>query len=524
MRTAQSLQDEIEKANHEADERMRRAWSQDGTSSPATPYSKAKRIRGQALAEKNHMEPHWPGERTDFEIDRDQVIFNANFARLARKTQVFIGQGDVLYKNRLMHTLEVVQFARSVAKKNNLNVDLAEAIAYGHDIGHTPFGHAGEEALNQCLFELHIRRLLNWGAPANVELGRGDDTHARRDQVLWTMVQSLVGRYPEHDGDARLLTKTDVSRLVSADLFNEIHSKKIICIEADKCFLAHPYDWSWPNGQKDIMVQDFWLQKGHRDYFLHNVHALRVLLCDTSRPKNDVTFQTAWGILAHSGRQYEEFNCYLAEGMKPLKKSDHQTNEAFLVQQSDDICFANSDLDDADRSKIIRDFKDLPEPQRTTVWRLAAENPTVKNSWPRPSQRLQFLETGFHFDSVAQLEYKYEDRVKAAREIVQLLVYPVLVQRQVSAKRMIRDLFWFYSAYSAAQPRRDVEIAAWEQLKSFFVDSNRKGELDDNTPERLAVDFIAHMTDDETMAAYRALFAPDQSHWARHFMREKADS
>ncbi len=87
--------------------------------------------------------------RTDFQRDRDRIIHSKAFRRLKNKTQVFVApQGDH-FRTRLTHTLDVAQIARSIARALNLNEDLAEAIALGHDLGHTPFGHMGENALSE---------------------------------------------------------------------------------------------------------------------------------------------------------------------------------------------------------------------------------------------------------------------------------------------------------------------------------------------------------------------------------------
>lgn len=88
--------------------------------------------------------------RTDFQRDRDRIIHCKSFRRLMHKTQVFISPGDH-YRTRLTHTLEVAQIARTIARALSLNEDLTEAIALGHDLGHTPFGHAGEQVLNRIL-------------------------------------------------------------------------------------------------------------------------------------------------------------------------------------------------------------------------------------------------------------------------------------------------------------------------------------------------------------------------------------
>ena len=89
--------------------------------------------------------------RTAYQIDRDRIIHSKAFRRLKHKTQVFIAPVGDHYRTRLTHTVEVMQVARSIARGLNLNEDLTEATALGHDLGHTPFGHAGEYALGSCL-------------------------------------------------------------------------------------------------------------------------------------------------------------------------------------------------------------------------------------------------------------------------------------------------------------------------------------------------------------------------------------
>lgn len=86
--------------------------------------------------------------RTEFQRDRDRIIHSKSFRRLMHKTQVFLAPEGDHYRTRLTHTIEVSQIARTIARSLNLNEDLAEAIALGHDLGHTPFGHNGESVLN----------------------------------------------------------------------------------------------------------------------------------------------------------------------------------------------------------------------------------------------------------------------------------------------------------------------------------------------------------------------------------------
>lgn len=89
--------------------------------------------------------------RTAFQRDRDRIIHSKSFRRLKHKTQVFLSPFGDHYRTRLTHTLEVSQIARTIARALRLNEDLTEAIALGHDLGHTPFGHSGEETLNELL-------------------------------------------------------------------------------------------------------------------------------------------------------------------------------------------------------------------------------------------------------------------------------------------------------------------------------------------------------------------------------------
>ena len=101
--------------------------------------------KGRAYAEPG------PGRRNQFQRDRDRIIHSSAFRRLEYKTQVFVNHEGDMFRTRLTHSIEVAQIGRTIARALRLNEDLTEAICLAHDLGHTPFGHAGQDALNECM-------------------------------------------------------------------------------------------------------------------------------------------------------------------------------------------------------------------------------------------------------------------------------------------------------------------------------------------------------------------------------------
>jgi dGTPase len=173
--------------------------------------------------------------RAEYQRDRDRIIHSKAFRRLKHKTQVFVAPAGDHFVTRLTHTLETAQIARTIARALNLNEDLTEAIALGHDLGHTPFGHAGEEALAELLPEgfrhneqsLRVVELLELGGQGlnlTWEVREGILKHSKtRESVLaegWGTASTLEGQIVKI-ADSVAYLNHDIADAIRAGLLSE---------------------------------------------------------------------------------------------------------------------------------------------------------------------------------------------------------------------------------------------------------------------------------------------------------------
>lgn len=179
--------------------------------------------------------------RTDFQRDRDRITHSKAFRRLMHKTQVFLSPEADHYRTRLTHTLEVTQIARTIARALRLNEDLCEAISLGHDLGHTPFGHAGERILRECYSpdfchneqSLRVVEVLeNLNLTKEVRDGIVCHVWTRTPKTLEGKIVQYADRiaYINHDIDdalrAGVMKKSDIPKRIT-DVLTDDHSSRI---------------------------------------------------------------------------------------------------------------------------------------------------------------------------------------------------------------------------------------------------------------------------------------------------------
>ncbi len=219
--------------------------------------------------------------RTEFQRDRDRIIHSKAFRRLNHKTQVFLLPIEEHYRNRMTHTLEVTQIARIIARALRLNEDLVEAAALGHDLGHTPFGHAGEEVMRKCFSEDFSHADQGIRVVEFLENG-GEGWHLTcevRDAIRWHNADREAGTlegtivkfadriaYINHDIDdairAGILKIEDIPSDIT-EVLGKMHSERINRMVSSVIYSSEnlnsvqmePYVWSATCRLRDFLFQ-----------------------------------------------------------------------------------------------------------------------------------------------------------------------------------------------------------------------------------------------------------------------------
>ncbi len=236
--------------------------------------------------------------RTCYERDADRIVHSKSFRRLMHKTQVFLQPEGDHYRTRMTHTIEVSRIARTITQALGLNEDLAEAIAMGHDLGHTPFGHAGEDALTRCLGQPFNHNEQSLRVVDYLERdGMGLNlTHEVRDGILhhtgdpwpYTLEGMVVRRsdqiaYVNHDIDdairAGILTDEDIPESIT-DVLGHHHSARINKLVTDCIFTSREAGTVCLSPEVDKALKDL------RSFMFENVYRNPIAKGQESKAKD----------------------------------------------------------------------------------------------------------------------------------------------------------------------------------------------------------------------------------------------
>ncbi|MEM6677211.1 MAG: deoxyguanosinetriphosphate triphosphohydrolase [Pseudomonadota bacterium] len=306
---------------------------------PPSPFA----VRAEASRGRLHDEPTSP-HRSPFQRDRDRIIHASAFRRLKHKTQVFVEHEGDYYRTRLTHSLEVAQIARTVARVFALDEDLAEAVALAHDLGHTPFGHTGEDALHDCMaafggFDHNAQALrivtvlesnyagfdglnLAWETLEGIAKHNGPLTETAGDcahlplaireydavQDLWLHTHASAEAQVAALSDDIAYVNHDLADGLRAGLFTEAEAVALPRIGA--CYAA--VDAAWPELEP----------KRRRHEALRRVFSLMVddLLAETRARLEALAREGASSdTVRHAGRPVVAFSAALAEDIRTIK-------------------------------------------------------------------------------------------------------------------------------------------------------------------------------------------------------------
>lgn len=255
--------------------------------------------------------------RTEFQRDRDRIIHSKAFRRLKNKTQVFFSPEGDHYRTRLTHTLDVSQVARSICRNLDLNEDLAEAIALGHDLGHTPFGHIGEKCLNQLCPHgfLHNEQSLRvvdvlekdgLGLNLTFEVRDGILNHKRNGKpaTLEGIAVSLADRiaYLNHDIDDALRAGILTQDLLPKDLMQLLGNSPS---ERINKMILSIYERSMGKNMVEMQPEIYSAMDKLRDFMFKNVYITEMTKGEETRAMN--MLETLYSYFKKNPKKMPEF-------------------------------------------------------------------------------------------------------------------------------------------------------------------------------------------------------------------------
>jgi len=307
---------------------------------------------------RQYVEPS-PTYRTEYQRDRDRIIHSTGFRRLEYKTQVFVNHEGDLYRTRLTHSIEVAQIARSIARTLGLNEDLTEAIALAHDLGHTPFGHAGQDALNACMkpyggFEHNLQSLRVvdhlenkyaefQGLNLTFETREGVLKHCalKNAQMLGDVGQRFIDK-TQPSLEAQLTNIADQVAYNNHDIDDGIRSG-LISIEQlrEVRLFAEYYDqvkWKYPDLDDNKSVHETIRQMiGSQVTDLiqtsqQNITAAGVVTIDDVRAQNETLIRFSDEMFAQSRlmKKFLRENLYFHHQVYRMTRKAHQITEALF--------------------------------------------------------------------------------------------------------------------------------------------------------------------------------------------------
>ncbi len=422
--------------------------------------------------------------RTPFQIDYDLITYSKYFSKLSGKTQVFISPSDIQLLTRASHTNIVVTLAEDLARGLSLNSDLVRAMAQGHDIGHTAFGHAGENELDKICLE-HF-------CYTDVDILEKENN---------TKFKTLREKYGQIESARTIKELTN------------IHLTKIPVVER----LKNEFD-------KTQLQKEFYINEDDTKIFVHSKQSFRLLCLFEAK---QITAQTIYGIINHTNHWKTEkiseisFNEFVkrTKHQNPLKECNyslkggeelfsvnntHKTYESQILKFADNLAFSLHDLDDALRAKIL-DVNKLKE-----LFAIYLPNQDFEKSLVGSNRYTQYI-IDFISENRPRVErgenLKSSSNMEEILEIVKekIILPEVHKSKKVNLKseegrRYIRGL-------SKLWPER------YEEIKADYPNLVPEIEMEFKTKQsdlRKFCDFISMLTDEEIIRIYRKCYGPEQ--------------